>query len=122
MVWLNRLRRPKTTVWRATYRGGLPEFLGAGEGVLRLVDTHLEFRYAFRPQRFRLPLRGVRVEVRRYPQAHHSAGIVPLPTHPSEPMLVVNAPGDPPRTALFQTAAAEQIVAAVRRQPLRATA
>ncbi len=122
MVWLNRLRRPKTVVWRATYRGGLPDFLAAGEGVLRLSDDHLEFRYAFRPQRFRIPLDGAKVEVRRYPKAHTSESIVPVPTHPSLPMLVVSVPGDPPRTALFQAAAAEQVVAAVQQQQLRATA
>jgi hypothetical protein len=122
MVWLDRLRRPKTAVWRATYRGGLPEFLGAGEGVLRLADNHLEFRFAFRPQRFRISLDGAKVEVHRYPKGHASPGIVPVPTHPSEPMLVVSGPGDPPRTALFQTAAAEQVVAAVQQRRLRATA
>jgi hypothetical protein len=122
MLWLNRLRRPKTAVWRATYRGGLPEFLAAGEGVLRLSDDHLEFRYAFRPQRLRIPLDGAKVEVHRYPKAHASASIVPVPTHPSEPMLVVSVPGDPPRTALFQTGGAEQIVAAVQQKHLRATA
>jgi hypothetical protein len=122
MVWLDRLRGPRTAVWRATYRGGLPESLGAGEGVLRLAGNHLEFRYAFRPQQFRIPLDGAKVEVHRYPKAHASASIVPVPTHPSEPMLVVSVPGDPPRTALFQTGAAEQIVAAVQQKQLPATA
>jgi hypothetical protein len=122
MVLLDRWRRPKTNTWPATYRGGLPDYLGAGEGVLRLADNHLEFRYAFRPQRLRISLDGANVEVHRYPKAHASSSIVPVPTHPSEPMLVVSVPGDPPRTALFQMGAAEQVVAAVQQKRLRAIA
>lgn len=114
--WLDRFRATGgEQTWPAVYRGGLPEVMGTGDGTLALVGDELVFRFAYRPQKFRLPLAGATVRAFRYPHGHKSNAFIPTPTHPSEPMLLVTYGPERAREARFQTAAADQIAAAVQK-------
>ncbi len=119
MGFLHRLRPRRDLAWPVVYRGGLPSVLGTGDGMLRIRDGWLEFRFLYRPQQFRLPLAGADSRVDHYPTPHGSSTFVPAPTHPSTPMLVFTPAGDGGLKARFQTPAADEILKAIEqeRQP-----